>query len=126
MTIRAFRISFLGSVVRYTAAALIVTSVFFVLTGKSNWVWSSWGGFIWIFVNSVSVFNLLELVRNDITVNRSRIVWLCLIKFPVLYLIGFMLLLMPQTAVEGVLVIFTIFLVLVLISWVATKQIKET
>lgn len=125
MTKRTFKTSFLGSVMRYTAAVLIITSVLFVFIGKTTWIWSSWGGFAWIFINSMAVFHLLELVRNDASVNRSKIVWLCLIKFPILYLAGFTLLLLPQTSVEGVLVVFTIFLILVLISWLAVKRRKE-
>ena len=86
---KTFLKSYWGVSVSCTALLLTVASIFLVWSQRGSWLWAVWGAWVWLGMNSLAIFKILEMVRIGGEPNRQKIFRMCLIKFPVLYLMGF-------------------------------------
>ncbi len=113
----------LGMSVKFTGVILVAASVFLVYVNRTSWLAGVWGAWVWLGLNSFAIFQLLEIVRRGGEINRRKIFAICMVKFPVLYLLGLACLLLPGVAAEGVLVSFTVYLLIVSILWFRMKPL---
>ena len=109
-TIRTFLGSFFGrSVILMTLIDLIGTAVL-VWTGRTSWIAGVWVSAVWFVINSLLLWRIADWVTSGQMPDQRKIIGWCVIKFPVLYLGGLGLLMIPGIQIRGVLVSFTAFL----------------
>ena len=118
--------SFLGLVVKRSLILTVVCSVIGVFTGQGSWLAGLWAGFAWIALNSFLIDRLLRMSVAGNEFDRRKVFSICLIKFPVLYLLGFYLLISPHFRVEGLLTGFTLYLVTLISGWFLTQVNKRS
>ena len=75
-------------------------------------------GFFWIFLNTFFLFQLVQLSVAPQAKSKDKIFALSVLKFPVLYLIGFFILKSRFFPVHSILAGLSIFLTVFLIAWV--------
>lgn len=88
-----------------------IVSVAMAWTGRIEWLPGIWVAAGWFTVNSLLMWRMAEWVRSERKPDQKRILVWSVVKFPVLYLAGLGLLLIPAVRVQGVLVTFTAFLI---------------
>ena len=94
----------------------IVSLVLFLLKG---WAWAS-GTMVaglWVFLNSYFLYQLLEISVHPKPGQNQKILLLSIVKFPVLYLIGFFILRTRVFPVYGVLTGLTLYFAAILAVW---------
>lgn len=75
-------------------------------------------GFFWIFLNTFFLFQLTQMSVALSAKSKDKIFALCILKFPVLYLIGFFILKIRFFPVHSILAGLSIFLAVFLIVWI--------
>jgi hypothetical protein len=101
---------FMGPVFRYTLFFSVVISVVTAGLGLWTWFWGIWVAFFWIQINNYLIRRMIQMVGEG-QADRKKIMMFSLIKFPVLYLAGLLILLSEWVALKGVFVGFTIYFV---------------
>ncbi|MEI8345513.1 MAG: hypothetical protein WCG06_05520 [Candidatus Omnitrophota bacterium] len=84
---------------------------------KPKWAWGILTGGAWMLVNFFLLFHLLKLGMGYNSRIRKRILWLCVIKFPILYLIGFTILVSRFFPVWSLVAGLTVFFVAMISCW---------
>lgn len=106
-----FLLSALGRTVLGMVFLDAIVSVAVAWTGRIEWLPGIWVAAGWFTVNSLLMWRMAEWVRSERKPDQKRILLWSVVKFPVLYLAGLGLLLIPAVRVQGVLVTFTAFLI---------------
>lgn len=88
----------------------LATPVLFV-TGRAEWILGLWLSAGWFLVNSYLMWRIMEWVASGQMPDQRRILGWCVVKFPILYLVGLGILFIPGVSASGVLVTFTFFLI---------------
>jgi len=110
--------------------SLGLTVVFFVVCsvrGLWSWAWGVAASFIWLTLNSYLISLLLRIVAESDQDQKKKVMLICFIKFPVLYLIGLWLLIWPEVALEGILMGFTGYLLVLggVFAWIKGLKGKK-
>jgi hypothetical protein len=100
-----------GRAMQVTVVLDAVATAVLAMTGKAGWVAGVWLSAAWFLVNSLMMWRIMEWVASGQMPDQRRILGWCVVKFPVLYLAGLGLLMIPGVEVSGVLVTFTSFLI---------------
>ncbi|OIO38842.1 MAG: hypothetical protein COT00_02285 [Candidatus Omnitrophica bacterium CG07_land_8_20_14_0_80_50_8] len=98
------------------STAVISLAVLFL----KGWAWSAGilvGG-LWVFLNSCFLYQLLEISLHPKPGQNQKILLLSIVKFPVLYLVGFFILRTRVFPVTGVLLGLTLYFAALGIVWV--------
>lgn len=96
----------------------LAACVFVIIIGHADWIVGILAGSVWLFVKIWLLSKLVNVVQVPQAINQKAIFIICLIKFPVLYLMGLILLLQPFVRLEGVLIGFTAYLVATLFGYI--------
>lgn len=90
-----------------------------VLGAALSWLWACGVlvGYGWIFLNSFFLFQLLEMSFLPGTKRKDRILFLSILKFPVLYVAGFFILQSRVFPVLSVLAGLTLFFLAFFAAW---------
>lgn len=88
-------------VLKYSYIAGAVISAFFIVRKELTWASGLMVGVIWSVANFTLTMNLFEIVL--LQKDRKRITRMLLIKFPVLYLAGYLILTSKLFAIGGIL-----------------------
>ncbi|MGH7197939.1 MAG: hypothetical protein ACREH5_04265 [Candidatus Omnitrophota bacterium] len=83
-------------------------------------------GYFWIFLNSYFLFQLLEMSFTPGPKRKNRILFLSVIKFPVLYVAGFFILTTRVFPIYSVLLGLTAFLLAFFALWVRSNPAGKT
>jgi len=75
-------------------------------------------GFCWIFLNMFFLFQLVQMSLNPVVKSKNKIFVVSVLKFPVLYLIGFLILKSRFFPMDSILIGLSIFLAVFLIAWI--------
>ncbi len=94
------------------AAAVLVFlgSIAFLATGHAAWLGGLWIAAGWIAVNAFFLHRILLDVMSGKMPDKKKIYLVLLVKFPVLYLAGFLALYFGWARLEGVAAAFTAYL----------------
>lgn len=106
-----FFASSLGRSVLMMIALNVIATPVLGLTGRTGWITGSWLSAGWFVVNSLLMWRLMVWVGSGQAPDPKRILGWCMIKFPVLYMAGLGILLIPGVSASGVLLTFTFFLI---------------
>lgn len=108
-----FRMSFLGRVSGLHLILLVILSVGVSMKSKVFLLGGMAAAFLWLLANSFLIHYLSKLVFEGGGADprkRSRMYLVCLVKFPVLYLLGLWLLVLSPVSNEGILLSLTAYL----------------
>ncbi len=108
---KKFFSSSLGRAVQVTFILDALATGALLMTGRAGWLAGLWLSAAWFLVNSLMMWRIMEWVASGQMPDQRRILGWCVVKFPVLYLAGLGLLMIPGVEVSGVLVTFTSFLI---------------
>ncbi len=101
-------------------------SAYLWLSGRHYAAYGAWVGAIWMFLN---LFVLLHLVRMSLSGaspdSQKRVFALTLVKFPVLYLAGFMVLRYRLFPVRGIVIGLTAVMVAFTFAWMKAVFARE-
>lgn len=106
-----FWTSAFGRAVMWMAALDLLATPALLLMAKGSWIGGLWLSAVWFVINSFMMWHIAELVASGQRPDPRKIFGWCLIKFPVLYLAGLGILLLPGIDASGVLITFTFFLI---------------
>jgi hypothetical protein len=109
--IKRFWGSAFGRAVTLMAVLDLLATPALLLMAKAGWIGGLWLSAVWFFVNSLMMWHIMQSVASGQKPDQRRILGWCIVKFPVLYLAGLGILLIPGIEVSGVLVTFTFFLI---------------
>ncbi|MFT5206992.1 MAG: hypothetical protein ACI9CF_000736 [Candidatus Omnitrophota bacterium] len=103
-----------GRSIRFSCIAIAALSIILVFTSLRVWLLGVWVAMLWLFLNSLSMAKIYFLAMDG-QVSKQ---WItnCLIKFPLLYLLGLAFLVLPGMRFEGVLLTLTIYMLIM--GWV--------
>ncbi len=103
-----------GRCIRFSCIVLALFSSIIIFTSLRVWLLGVWVAMLWLFLNSLSMAKIYFLAMDG-QVGKQ---WItnCLIKFPLLYLLGLGFLILPGIQFEGVLVTLTIYMLIM--GWV--------
>ncbi len=105
--------------VSITASALVaLTAVVFLAAGRASGAVGTLVGAFWIFLNSFFLFQLLEMGMNSRHRPKDRILLLTVLKFPVLYVVGYFILKSRFFPISGILAGLTAFMAAFVFQWV--------
>jgi len=113
---------FFGVSILWSAAGWVLASVAAVFRGPAEWTAGIWACGAWLLVNHYLIYKIVGMVRRGGEIQRRKIYALSLVKFPVLYLGGLGLLLLPWVHPEGVLIAFSVYLPVVVVFWFRSKS----
>ncbi len=101
--LRSFRRSFLGRVAQIHMILVIFWSIAAGITCKIDGLLGIWISFVWLLLNGFLIQLLMVIAIQGKPADKQKAFVICLIKFPVLYLGGFWLLINAWVSVEGIL-----------------------
>ncbi len=99
-------------------------SVAAAVTGRGAWIGGMWLTLLWIAANAYVLKRLLLDVASGKLIDKQKIQLVLLIKFPVLYMIGFLALYFRWARLEGAAAAFTAYIAACGLQ-VLTNQIKK-
>lgn len=82
----------------------VLAAVTLAVTGRDSWIAGSAGAWVWAVVNHAMLVRIARGIGADAEKAGRELRLLCLVKFPLLYLLGLGWLLLPFVKVAGVLV----------------------
>ena len=98
------------------AALDVVATVVLVALGRVGWVAGVWVAAGWFGVNSLMMWRMASWAGSGQLPDRRRIMGWCVVKFPVLYLAGVGLVMLPFVRIEGVFITCTFFFAGILVA----------
>ena len=111
----------------------VVATLVLLGVGRASWLLGLWGAATWFWLNAFWLWRITAWVpAGEQAPTKSTVLKWCLVKFPVLYLIGFGFLLIPGVRLAGVFVTFTVFLIGMIVALYIgldprlNKESKET
>lgn len=97
---------------------------------RAHWLFGVWGAAAWFWLNAYLLWRITAWApAGGQPPTQSTVLKWCLVKFPVLYLIGLGFLMIPGVRLGGVFVTFTAFLIglaAALYIGIDTKAVKES
>lgn len=117
-------VAFFVSAVKVCFVLNVLFSLGLAAARRAEWLAALWLAFLWIFLNGFLFKQLTDCVVSGDTKRRGRVFALCLVKFPVLYLVGAWLLLAPFVRLEGVFLAFTAYLLAMILLWFGPKGLE--
>ncbi len=116
--------SFLGRVSVLHLVLLGILSIGTTTKGRAFWLGGMAAAFLWLLVNSLLLHLLSKLAFQSTStdLNKRRGIYaVCFVKFPVLYLAGLCLLLLPMISNEGILLSMTAYLAVGVGVWISRR-----
>jgi hypothetical protein len=95
---------FFKRTVAVSAAVWAVSAAVLAVTGRASWIAGAAGAWVWAVANQAFLVRIVRGVAQDAARAGRELRFLCLVKFPLLYLLGLGWLLLPFVKVAGVLV----------------------
>jgi len=92
---------FNATINRYFLITIAIVSIFVAYDKDWQWFSGVWVSCGWIIANNFFFKKLTESVATADEVKKKRVFFLLLIKFPLLYAIGLLLIVTPYVALEG-------------------------
>ena len=87
-----------------------------------DWLAGLWLTFVWLCINGFLLGKISRAVTIENMPNRRQITTLCMIKFPVLYLAGLGLILLPFVPAEAVVAAFSLYLISCIFFWLRLRS----
>lgn len=120
----SFKTSFTGRCVILTALATIPVAAVVAIAGRVEWILGVIAAVAWISANDYLFWRMLAMVRAG-TFDRGKLNIFLIVKFPVLYLLGLGLLVVPAVRLSGVLVGLTVHAAVVAVWWFKFKPHRQ-
>lgn len=103
--------SIFGHSVKGTWLLAFIASAAFPFYGRADNIPGLWAAVLWISANVWMIHRILDWTARPQSQHRNKVFVLALVKFPVLYLAGFFILMTEWVTLEGVFWAFTVFFV---------------
>jgi hypothetical protein len=122
--IDSFWVSFFGRVIVVMVFVDLIATIGLVSVGRVDWLMGIWFSAIWSFVNVLVMWRITGwwLQVKQVPAQRWIRAW-SVLKFPVLYLVGFWLIVLSHIRMAGVFVGLSAFLIgLVVVQLLSARQ----
>ena len=103
----------------------LMTAVLFLVLGRPFWAAGILAGFCWIYLNCFFLFRLIETAFGGKAVTKNTAFALSILKFPVLYAVGFFILKSRVFPTTSILIGLTIFIVAFVIAWFVANPTRS-
>jgi|GEM_PF-4374757 len=113
---KIFWVSYFGKTIIAMTALDLVATIGLVFNGYSDWLSGIWVSAVWFFANALVTWRIAEWVRSGKMLSRRQVFIWSMLKFPVLYLVGFWVMMLPSVRTDGVLVTFSVFLIGIVVT----------